>query len=129
MLGTTPPFSSEVADCKTYTTEVSMRPTAAKVTQVTSREVLLVWMKNTQAGQILNGLGRDAAGGIFNRESTSEFAAGYWFFNRAASNSSPFFHSTRLGALAASHPRANPNRATAESPVKSISGWYSSLGW
>ena len=34
VLGTPPPFSSEVADCKTYTAEVSMRPTAAKVTQV-----------------------------------------------------------------------------------------------
>src|SRR6267143_976436 len=57
VLGTPPPpFSPEVADCKTYTAEVSMRPTAAKVTQVTSSEVLLVWLKNTQAGQISNGL-------------------------------------------------------------------------
>jgi hypothetical protein len=109
-----------------------MRPTAAKVTQVTGSELLFIGLKNTQdtAGQTLNGLlGETRPGGIFNRESTAEFAARYWFFNRAASNSSPVFHSTRLGALAASHPRANPNRATAESPVKSISGWYSSLGW
>jgi hypothetical protein len=109
-----------------------MRPTAAKVTQVTGSELLLIGLKNTQDTGRPNFRsfgGRDAAGGIFNRESTAEFAARYWFFNRAASNSSPFFHSTRLGALAASHPRANPNRATAESPVKSISGWYSSLGW
>jgi hypothetical protein len=109
-----------------------MRPTAAKVTQVTGRELLLIGLKNKQDTGRANFKsfgGRDTAGGIFNRGSTAEFAARYWLFNRAASNSSPFFHSTRLGALAAAHPRANPNRATAESPVKSISGWYSSLGW
>jgi len=109
-----------------------MRLTAAKVTQVTGSERLLIVMKDKRIqapGQILNGSGgqpgadKSSTGRIFNRESTSGFA-GYWFCNRAASNSSPFFHSTRLGALAASHPRANPNRATAESPVKSISGWY-----
>jgi len=109
-----------------------MRPAAAKVTQVTGSAGLLNWLENRQdtgRPEFKSFGGKDAAGGIFNRESTSEFAARYWFFNRAASNSSPFFHSTRWGALAASHPRANPNRATAESPVKSISGWYSSLGW
>src|ERR1700693_4529709 len=53
----------------------------------------------------------------------------YWLFARASSNSSPFCHPTSLGRLAASHPSANPNRAIAESPTKSISGWYSSLGW
>ena len=52
-----------------------------------------------------------------------------WLFARAASNSSPFCQPIRLGRLAASHPRANPNRAIAESPTKSISGRYSSLGW
>jgi len=109
-----------------------MPPTAAKVTLVTGSELLLLGLKirRIQAGQTFHGLGGETRpGGVFNRESTAEFAARYWFFNRAASNSSPFFHSTRLGALAASHPRANPKRATAESPVKSISEWYSSLGW
>ena|SRR5258708_5792910 len=55
-----PLISSEVADCKTYTAEVSMRPTAAKVTQVTGSEWLLIAMKDKQdtgAGQILNGSG------------------------------------------------------------------------
>src|SRR5579864_5851669 len=52
-----------------------------------------------------------------------------WLFIRAASNSSPFCHPISLVMLAASHPRAKPKRAMAESPVKSISGWYSSLGW
>jgi hypothetical protein len=106
-----------------------MRPTAAKVTQVTGTEGRLLGMKIGRTQDFKPFAGRVEAGEIFNRESTAEFAARYWFRNRAASNSSPFFHSTRLGALAASHPRANPNRATAESPVKSISGWYSSLGW
>jgi hypothetical protein len=108
-----------------------MRATAAKVTQVTGSELFLIDEKYAghRPAKFRTLPGRDPAGRIFKRESTSEFAARYWFFNRAASNSSPFFHSTRLGALAASHPKANPKRATAESPVKSISGWYSSLGW
>jgi hypothetical protein len=50
-------------------------------------------------------------------------------FNRAASNSSPFCQPTSCGCTAACHPSRNPNRAMVPSPVKSISGWYSSLGW
>jgi hypothetical protein len=50
-------------------------------------------------------------------------------FTRAASNSSPICQPTSFGRLAASHPSANPKRAIAASPVKSMSGWYSSLGW
>lgn len=52
-----------------------------------------------------------------------------WLLMRAPSNSSPFCQPINLGRLAASHPRAKPKRAIAESPTKSISGWYSSLGW
>lgn len=47
----------------------------------------------------------------------------------AASNSSPFCQPTSFGMDAASHPKAKPKRAMAASPVKSISGRYSSLGW
>jgi len=50
-------------------------------------------------------------------------------FSRAFSNSSPFRHSIIRGNPAASQPNAKPNRAMAASPTKSISGWYSSLGW
>jgi hypothetical protein len=56
-------------------------------------------------------------------------SAGYWLLARAASNSSPRCHPISLGRLAASQPKANPKRAMAELPTKSISGWYSSLGW
>lgn len=53
----------------------------------------------------------------------------YSLLIRAASNSSPFCQPMRRGELAASQPRAKPKRAMAASPMKSISGWYSSLGW
>ena len=53
----------------------------------------------------------------------------YWLLTRAASNSSPFCQPMRCEKLAASQPSAKPKRAIAESPVKSISGRYSSLGW
>src|SRR5208282_3862718 len=44
------------------------------------------------------------------------------YFPRAASNSSPFCHPISRVRLAASQPKANPKRATAASPTKSISG-------
>src|SRR5205823_497491 len=49
-------------------------------------------------------------------------------FSRAGSNSSPLFQVTSFGMLAAPHPKAKPKRAMAASPVKSMLGWYSSLG-
>jgi hypothetical protein len=48
---------------------------------------------------------------------------------RAASNSSPGTQPASFGDTAALSPSAKPKRAMAASPVKSISGLYSSLGW
>jgi hypothetical protein len=48
---------------------------------------------------------------------------------RAASNSSPGNQPASVGSHAAFDPSTNPNRAITASPVKSMSGLYSSLGW
>jgi hypothetical protein len=48
-----------------------MRPTVAKVTQVTGSELLSIGVENTQdtgSSNFKSFGGRDAAGGIFNRE-------------------------------------------------------------
>src|SRR6266481_6313099 len=50
-------------------------------------------------------------------------------FLRASSNSSPGTHPASVGDQAAFEPSTKPNLAITASPVKSISGWYSSLGW
>jgi len=47
----------------------------------------------------------------------------------AASNSSPGIHPASPGSHAAFDPSAKPNLAITASPVKSMSGLYSSLGW
>src|SRR6266478_155028 len=50
-------------------------------------------------------------------------------FFRAGSNSSPGTHPASVGCHAAFDPSTNANLATTASPVKSMSGLYSSLGW
>jgi len=50
-------------------------------------------------------------------------------FFRAASNSSPCTQPARVGSHAAFDPSTKPNLAMTASPLKSMSGLYSSLGW
>jgi hypothetical protein len=52
-----------------------------------------------------------------------------WLCFRAASNSSPGIQPASVGCQAAFDPRTKPNLAMTASPVKSMSGLYSSLGW
>lgn len=131
---------SEVADLKT-TSEASMGRGSPKVTSVMRAKGGESGDWN-RAGVRDQGLGSRDAGWGDHVESGAAVVASlhsqglplcassyFSVFSLADSNSSPFCQPINFGRLAASQPRANPNRAMAESPTKSMSGRYSSLGW
>ncbi len=63
-------------------------------------------------------------------ESSSFWTPAYcMLFFRAGSNSSPGTHPASAGSHAAFDPSTKANLAITASPVKSMSGLYSSLGW
>jgi len=106
-----------------------MGQAGAKVTSVTGPKSLILFSGRDERYEMIASpadreFGDGRPGGEWAQSPLPSWAvlAYCWLLIRAASNSSPFSQPMSLGKLAASQPSANPKRAMAESPTKSISG-------